>query len=58
MGGVVCYPTDRLFEEVAYIAYYFHWDADQIMNFPHCDRQQWVTEIARINQRLNNPNSN
>jgi hypothetical protein len=44
---------ERLFEEVAYIAYYFHWSDEQIMAMEHRDRQQWVAEIARINQRLN-----
>jgi hypothetical protein len=47
------YPSDRLFEEVAYLAYYFHWPHDQIMRMEHRDRQRWVAEVARINQRLN-----
>jgi len=47
------YPLDRLSEEVAYIAYHFHWPYDQIMNLEHHNRQQWVTEIARINKRIN-----
>jgi hypothetical protein len=47
------YPSDRLFEEVAYLAYYFHWPHDQIMQMEHRDRQRWVAEVARINQRLN-----
>jgi hypothetical protein len=42
-----------LFEEVAYIAYHFHWPYDQIMRFEHPERRQWVEEIARINMRLN-----
>jgi len=41
-----------LFEEVAYIAYYFHWPHDQVMNMEHRERQRWVAEIARINRRL------
>ena len=47
------YPSERLFEEVAYIAYYLHWPHDQIMEMPHRERQQWVGEIARINGRVN-----
>jgi len=46
------YPSERLFEEVAYIAYHFHWPADQILAMEHRDRQRWVSEIAKINQRL------
>lgn len=49
------YPSNRLFEEVAYIAYHFHWPVDEIMRMEHRDRQRWVAEIARINERLNDP---
>jgi hypothetical protein len=48
----VRYPLDRLFEEVAYIAYHFHWSYDEIMTMEHAERQQWVQEVARINTRL------
>lgn len=51
-GGVVGYPLDRLHEEVAYIAYHFHWPLDEIMQLEHADRQRWVKEIAAINRRL------
>lgn len=53
LGGGVGYPTDRLHEEVAYIAYHFHWDMDSIMNLEHRDRERWVAEIAKINRRFN-----
>ena len=43
----------RLYEEVAYIAYHFHWPHEQILALEHQERQQWVQEIAKINQRLN-----
>ena len=46
------YPSDRLHEEVAYVAYYLHWPYDQIMTMEHRHRQQCVTEVACINQRL------
>jgi len=42
-----------MFEEVAYIAYHFHWPYAQIMNLEHLERQRWVEEIAKINKRLN-----
>ena len=47
------YPSKRLFEEVAYIAYHFHWPHDEIMQLEHRDRQRWVAEIAHLNQRQN-----
>jgi hypothetical protein len=48
------YPSEQLLEEVAYLAYHFHWSHDQIMTMEHRDRQQWVTQVAQINQKLNN----
>jgi hypothetical protein len=47
------YPSDRLFEEVAYIAFHFHWPPDEILDLEHPERRRWVNEIARINERLN-----
>ena len=46
------YPSERLFEEVAYIAYYFHWPYEQILDLDHHERQRWVKQIAHINERL------
>jgi hypothetical protein len=42
-----------LYEEVAYIAYHFHWPMDDVLALDHAERQRWVQEIARINRRLN-----
>lgn len=47
------YPLDRLFEEVAYLSYHFHWPYEQVMRLEHQERQRWVQEVAKINQRLN-----
>jgi hypothetical protein len=47
------YPSSRLLEEVAYLAYHFHWPYEQIMQLDHAERQQWVAEVARINRQLN-----
>ncbi|MBL7200032.1 MAG: hypothetical protein ISS56_07785 [Anaerolineae bacterium] len=52
-GGVVSYPLDRLLEEVAYIAYHFHWPYEEIVHMEHAERQQWVDQVAQINTRLN-----
>lgn len=47
------YPLGRLHEEVAYIAYHFHWSYREIMEMEHRERQRWVEEIGSINTRLN-----
>ena len=47
------YPSQQLFEEVAYIAYHLHWSHEQIMRMDHRERRQWVQEVAHINERVN-----
>jgi len=42
-----------LSEEVAYIAYHFHWPMDAIYQLEHRDRRQWVAQISALNQRAN-----
>ena len=46
------YATDRLHEEVAYVAYHFHWELDALLDLEHADRRRYVEEIARINTRM------
>jgi len=40
-------------EEVAFIAYHFHWPHTDIMNLEHAERRQWVAQISAINERMN-----
>jgi hypothetical protein len=47
----VTYATDRLYEEVAYVAYHFHWSLDDILDLEHPDRQRFVHEIDRLSGR-------
>ncbi|WP_347269536.1 DUF6760 family protein [Trichocoleus sp. FACHB-90] len=42
------YPSDALREEVALIAFHFHWSLEDILNLEHNDRRSWVTEISKI----------
>ena len=46
------YATDTLHEEIAYVAYHFHWGLDEILDLEHPTRQRFVGEIAKINGRL------
>jgi hypothetical protein len=52
-GGVVGYPLKALYEEVAFIAYHFHWAPEAILDLEHAERRRWVQEISAINQRMN-----
>ncbi len=46
------YAPDRIYEEVAYVAYHFHWSLDDILDLEHPQRLRYVREIANINTRL------
>jgi len=53
-GGILGYPLDALYEEVAFVAYHFHWPLETVMNLDHWERTRWVQEISSINQRMSN----
>jgi hypothetical protein len=48
----VTYAIDRLYEEVAYVAYHFHWSLDEILDLEHALRREFVDQIGSINRRL------
>jgi len=50
---MISYPSEALYGEVAFIAYYLHWPHRQIMSLDHGERRRWVAEVSRINQQLN-----
>jgi len=45
-----------VYEEVAFIAYHFHWAYETIMDMEHRERQKWCNEISQINQKMNSDN--
>jgi hypothetical protein len=49
----VGYPLETLYEEVAFIAYHFHWPHGEVLTLEHAERRRWVKEISEINTRLN-----
>ena len=54
-GGIVSYPLENIFKEVAFIAYHFHWDRETCLVMPHKERHAWVKEISGINEKINAP---
>jgi hypothetical protein len=48
----VTYAPDRLFEEVAYVAYYLHWSFEQILDLEHPLRVRMIDEIGKINEQI------
>jgi transcriptional antiterminator len=52
------YPLDLLYEEIAFIAYHFHWSQEELMNMEHHQRRRWCEEISRINRQLSDEPQN
>jgi hypothetical protein len=48
----VTYASERLHEEIAYVAYHFSWGLETIIDLEHPTRRRFVEEIAKINRRL------
>jgi len=49
---MIIYPKEKIYEELAFIAYHFHWSYDTIMNLEHQERIKWCEEISKINQKI------
>jgi hypothetical protein len=47
----VTYAPDRIYAEVAYVAYHFHWSRDEILDLEHPERRRFVDEIGQLNNR-------
>lgn len=46
------YPTGQLYEEMAFIAFHFHWSSAELMALEHGERRRWCREISAINRQL------
>ncbi|MDX3646170.1 hypothetical protein P1P70_43705, partial [Streptomyces sp. MB09-02B] len=42
------YATDRLHEEIAYVAFHFHWSFEEILDLEHHDRRRYTEQIASL----------
>lgn len=45
------YPADALHREIAFLAYYLHWDYDTLLNLEHAERRRWCAETSAINRQ-------
>jgi len=45
------YPTEALWQELAYLAYHLHWDLDTLLDLEHADRTRLVQHVAALNER-------
>jgi hypothetical protein len=48
LGGIVGYPLKQLRQEVAVLAFHFHWRYETIMEMEHQERRMWVREITAM----------
>ncbi len=46
------YPLEKLYEEMAFIAYYCHWSHAELMDMEHRERRRWCEEISKINRKV------
>ncbi|MFJ3977817.1 DUF6760 family protein [Streptomyces sp. NPDC090021] len=49
---MLTYASERLWEEVAYVAYYLHWSLDQILDLEHPVRTRIIEEIGKTNRQI------
>jgi len=49
---LIGYPLDRLHEEMAFLAYHFHWDRETLLNLEHQERRRWCEEVSKINKKM------
>jgi hypothetical protein len=52
-GKMTGYPRDEIFREVAFVAYHFNWNLEDIMLLDHKTRHRFIDEISSINRRIN-----
>jgi len=45
------YPTDALWQEIAYLAYHLHWPLDTLLDLEHLDRVRLVRAVVAQNER-------
>lgn len=56
--GISVYPAEKIYEEIAFIAYYAHWTRDELMEMSHLERIRWCNEFSSINRRLSDEPEN
>ena len=45
------YPTEAIYEEVAYLAYHLGWARDDLLDLEHAERRRYVGLVDRIDAR-------
>ncbi len=45
------YPTEALWQEIAYLAYHLHWPLNELLDMEHMDRVRMVRAVVAFNER-------
>lgn len=45
------YPTEALWQEIAYLAYHLHWTVDDLLDLEHLDRVRMIRAVSSLNER-------
>jgi hypothetical protein len=48
---VTGYEIEGLWEEVAFLAYHFHWSFEEVLDLEHGDRRRLVAHVVVLNER-------
>lgn len=47
-GGVIGYPLERVYQEVAYLGHHVHWTHEELLNLDHAERQRWLQAVSQL----------
>lgn len=47
-GGILGYPLDWVYQEVAYLGKHVHWTHEELMNLDHAERNRWLLEVVKL----------
>ncbi|MEY2461255.1 MAG: hypothetical protein QOG30_3085 [Acidimicrobiaceae bacterium] len=48
---MIRYPTEALWQELAYLAYHLHWDLEKLLDLEHADRARLIRAVSSLNAR-------
>jgi hypothetical protein len=54
----VLYPAEVMYQEAAFLGYYFHWSRMEILSLSGLERRRWCREISKMNRELNEDSEN
>lgn len=47
------YAPERLYEEIAYLAYHLHWSRADLLDLEHPERTRYLDQVAAMVTRAN-----